>query len=254
MVSIDKSLNLNEERKHAWRSFGLIVLLISIEEIWEVIALNHIFGPNFDISTCMSWLQHVNQVLSHTPTSIIYELSYLSMKCLRTYLNMHLKSDIAVNVKSCHLKKFIQAYKNLLDATNDANKVIKIKLFFDLVFVFGSVVTDINLVFAGINLNDLYLTFLPLVTALTTILLTLVGVIFLDLSRTEYEKIKTALAMELIKCEDADYHKEIMATVDFLEIRPPCYTLWRIFPLNINLIFGFVNCAIVYAIIILSFL
>ncbi|XP_047508709.1 uncharacterized protein LOC125052080 [Pieris napi] len=204
---------------------------------------------------CSFLVSDVSLMLASIVISLSYEMFWTRMKLLKDYFKQYVHNgDLTVESKNFHLKQFTHVYKSLLDAVKDANAALKIKMFIDTIFVFSKMVTEthfqiIAVISDGFSLNMI----LPITSILAHFYLTFLGVIFLELVLKEYEEIKGMIALELVRCEDAEYHDEIVLTLEYLEVRAPRYSIWRIFPLDISLLTGLLNCSVTYIIVLLSF-
>ncbi|XP_047507751.1 uncharacterized protein LOC125051488 [Pieris napi] len=209
-----------------------------------------------DIMYGLQKLVDITLSLNPIIPSLIYEMYWQRMKYLRLFLQSKCVLSDDVNIKIFHLKKFVQIYKRILDIVGKANRAIKLKMFLDIIYSFLKGLIDISCGIASLIQLDSHQHFAVVTMILLTILklcLYLIGVIFLDLVYDEFEKIKASLAMELVKCTDNKLHEEIEIALEYLEIRPPKYSVWRIFPLNFSLITALINYSVTYIIVLFSF-
>ncbi|CAH0721445.1 unnamed protein product, partial [Brenthis ino] len=69
----------------------------------------------------------------------------------------------------------------------------------------------------------------------------------------EYDEVKEMLGDLLIMNKDEDIRKMIYECLEYIETRPPRYSIWRIFSLDIQLFIGFIQLCSTYVIIVLQF-
>nr|QYF65465.1 gustatory receptor 8 [Pieris rapae] len=250
LETIDIFLKYNK-KFDACLTIGIFSVIIFGQLIFEIV----IFYP-MDIMYGLEKIVDLVLFLNLIIPYLIYEMYWQRMKYLRLFLQSKCVLSDDVNIKIFHLKKFVQIYKHLLDQVGKANRAIKVKMFFDIIFSFLKGLIDISVGIKYLIQLDSYQHFHIVTLILLPILnlsFYLNGVIFLDLVYDEYENIKASLVMEQVKCEDNKLHEEIVIALEYLEIRPPRYSVWRIFPLNFNLITAFVNNSVTYIVVLLSF-
>ncbi|CAH2092442.1 unnamed protein product [Euphydryas editha] len=69
----------------------------------------------------------------------------------------------------------------------------------------------------------------------------------------EFDQIKETCGHLLLTSADGDLDEMIYDTIEYVETRPPKYTIWRIFPIDITLVIGLLEISTSYVIIILQF-
>nr|QYF65466.1 gustatory receptor 9 [Pieris rapae] len=91
------------------------------------------------------------------------------------------------------------------------------------------------------------------VTSLLDFVVMIIGPLFIELTLHEYDKLMSLITTELIQCKDRTYREQILTTLEYLEVRPPRFTVWRIVTVNLKLVATIVQLLVTYIIVLLSF-
>ncbi|VVC98391.1 unnamed protein product [Leptidea sinapis] len=228
LKSFDKIVNYKYVNFDPYLSFGIYFLLIFIaltDEFLFCISYINVF------TAIPLGLLRLSNILTITPSVLIFNLFWNRMKFIRCKLRKINENHFTTDEKCSTIKKFILVYKYLLDNFRQVNNHIKFTMM--------------------IHEGKQLLCFIK--NALFILFITSLIPIFQELILNEYDEIKKILAMGLMNYNETAQRTLLYDAIQYLLIRPPRYTIWRILPLDMSLMTGFTNISIGYIIVLISF-
>ncbi|XP_046963303.1 uncharacterized protein LOC124532444 [Vanessa cardui] len=171
----------------------------------------------------------MTNLLSYLSNCLIFSMFWTRLSFLRNRLQSKcLNKNQQMHEKVHTINKVTYVYKNMLDAVNYnispincmGYQKIQVTLFIEAIM--GCILMSYSAILAELVLN-------------------------------EYERMKEILAYQLVLCDDEDLHAEILTTLNYLETRPPKYTIYGLFSLDLTLITGIIDICVTYIIILLQF-
>ncbi|CAF4841282.1 unnamed protein product [Pieris macdunnoughi] len=198
-------------------------------------------------------MAEISKTISNLPSVMIYEMLWSRMVFLRKWLNSKLIHGNLDEKQFC-LRKFLHLYKTLLDNVTKVYNILAIQALLELVYYFVTLLADVHsaiMLVISKGIWDIPLSIL--IISLINFLLLLIGPVFLELTLNEYEKLMSLISTELIHCKDEAYREQILTTLEYLEVRPPRYTIWRIISMDLKQVVSVFDLLVTYIIILLSF-
>ncbi|XP_045527267.1 uncharacterized protein LOC123715929 [Pieris brassicae] len=234
--------------KSAWLVAYLI--LIVFKSAGNIIMFLHL---KFILSLAIQ-MAEISRTISNLPSVMIYEMLWSRMAFLRKWLNSKLIHGNLDEKQFC-LRKFLHLYKTLLDNVTKVYKILALQAFIELVYHFTKLLFDTHssIVMMLTGSVDLKFSLTLFVTSVLDFVVMISGPLFLELTLREYEKLMSLITTELVQCKDRTYREQILTTLEYLEVRPPRYTVWRIVSMNLKLMVTVVQLLVTYVIVLLSF-
>ncbi|XP_047508589.1 uncharacterized protein LOC125051989 [Pieris napi] len=202
------------------------------------------------IPTLAIQMAEISKTVSNLPSVMIYEMLWSRMAFLRKWLDSKLIHGNLDEKQFC-LRKFLHLYKTLLDNITKVYKILALQAFIELVYHFTKLLFDIHA--SIVMMVKLRISLSIFVTSLLDFVLMIIGPLFLELTLHEYDKLMSLISTELIQCKDRTYREQILTTLEYLEVRPPRFTVWRIISMNLKLVVTVVQLLATYIIVLLSF-
>ncbi|CAK1545721.1 unnamed protein product [Leptosia nina] len=197
----------------------------------------------------------IAQDISHLPIAILFEMLWFRMRFLHKYLRAQLTEDKNVEEKSICLRKFLYMYRSLLDNVENVFRPLAALTLLEVVYSYIKILSDVHFAIVVI-INEKSVRNLTLTVFLGSVLdfsVLSVGAIFLEKTLNEYGGMKSTISAELMVLKDKQYREQIYTCLNYLEVRPPSYTIWHILPMNFRMMVILLDLIVTYVIVLISF-
>ncbi|XP_045533690.1 uncharacterized protein LOC123720898 [Pieris brassicae] len=213
----------------------------------------HILSQQRFIPFFANEMAEISKTISNLPSVMIYEMLWSRMAFLRKWMSSKLMHGNLDEKQFC-LRKFLHLYKTLLNNVTNVYNILVMQAFMELVYYFVTLLADVHsAIVLVIRKGTWDISLSILIISSTNFLLLLLGPLFLELTLKEYEQLLSLISTELMQSKEDAYREQILTTLDYLEVRPPRYTIWRIISMNLKQMVTVFDLLVTYVIVLLSF-
>ncbi|KAJ2951841.1 hypothetical protein O0L34_g14005 [Tuta absoluta] len=163
-------------------------------------------------------------------------------------LEKKFKEDVQQSVKIETIKEFMQFHKNVENLMKPVDNIINLKVLVSLVlsFIYTIVIltkyTDILVPKVSFSLHLCYVLLLPCASS-----------IVYELLASELDRMKHMIVKEYTFSTDGKNRRSLRDVLLVWRIRNNRRTIWRLFPLDITLLFNFFSLVTTYSIVVAQF-